>query len=242
MMLSSENKSIPEAYYALYKGLSAQISGRPAAELRPYAFFVAWSGVIALVYERFPLVLHEAKTLANALIPGIDQENPGAMWPKTSLAARSTAQPLRRAEALRLIQLCEEHTERLQAAPPLLVDNVLLVAYRQRSLERTQGALRVGFNRPCMTTETSVDPLVAEIVSPSAVLRPVYLERTCAPGHDIAHYREDQAGWSMVVHVGSYFHAYISALREAIEHALPGRYAWFHESSLHVTVRGLHED
>lgn len=242
MMLSSDNTSIPEAYYALYEGLSGQISGRPAAELRPYAFFVAWSGVIALVYERFPSVLHEAKTLATALIPGIDQENPGAKWPKTSLAARSTAQPLRPAEASQLMRLCEEHTAALRAAPPLLVDHLLLVAYQQRSLERTQGALRVGFSRPCVPSESYVDPHVAAIVGPSAASRPVYLERTCASGHDIAHYREDHPGWSMVVHVGACYDAYIAPLREAIARALPGRYAWFHDSSLHVTVRGLHEE
>ena len=54
--------------------------------LRPQTYFVAWNGVLTLVYEGFPPVLAGIKARLNEE-DGLPPENFGSRWPKTTLAA-----------------------------------------------------------------------------------------------------------------------------------------------------------
>ena len=57
------------------------------ATLIPETFFVAWNGVLTLVYEGFPPGLAGAKAaLAEQGLP-LKKENFGSKWPKTTLGA-----------------------------------------------------------------------------------------------------------------------------------------------------------
>ena len=54
-----------------------------ATELVPLSFFVAWSGVLTLVYEGFPPCLVDIKaTLTESL--AVAPEKFGSLWPKAS--------------------------------------------------------------------------------------------------------------------------------------------------------------
>ena len=87
--------------------------------LRPQTYFVAWNGVLTLVYEGFPPVLAGIKARLNeedALPP----ENFGSRWPKTTLAAlHDDAPPLSLAELTSLRALCEEHASKLSLRVPV---------------------------------------------------------------------------------------------------------------------------
>ena len=54
--------------------------------LRPQTYFVAWNGVLTLVYDGFPPVLAGIKARLNAE-DALPPENFGSRWPKTTLAA-----------------------------------------------------------------------------------------------------------------------------------------------------------
>ena len=117
--------------------LSALPPETEATELVPLSFFVAWSGVLALVYDGFPPCLVGIKaTLAQSL--AVAPEKFGSLWPKTTLAALRDDSPLSLADLQRLRDLCTEHAAGLCQEPPVTVDSVSVVAYEQRGLERVR--------------------------------------------------------------------------------------------------------
>jgi hypothetical protein len=72
-----------------------------------------------------------------------------------------------------------------------------------------------------------------------------YLQRINAPGHRASHY-EQGSGVTLVADAldevssdASNLSALLREFRGAVEKVLPGRFRWFRDDSLHVTVRGL---
>lgn len=72
-----------------------------------------------------------------------------------------------------------------------------------------------------------------------------YLNRVNAPGHRACHY-EQGSGVTLVADAlegntsdVSDLTALLLEFRSAVEKILPGRFRWFRDDSLHVTVRGL---
>ena len=208
--------------------------------LRPQTYFVAWNGVLTLVYDGFPPVLAGIKARLNeedALPP----ENFGSRWPKTTLAAlRDDAPPLSLAELTSLRALCEEHASQLSLRVP--VSSLSFVSYDQRGLESVRERSDVALGSAVDDTE----PSDAEQARVRGVLDEwsdleTYLPRVNAPGSRIGSYREaSPQGSTLVAFVGT------SELREpvaqfcsAVDALLPGRYAWLDDASWHCTVRAL---
>ena len=208
--------------------------------LRPQTYFVAWNGVLALVYAGFPPVLAGIKARLNEE-DGLPPENFGSRWPKTTLAAlQDDAPPLSLAELTSLRALCEEYASKLSLRVP--VERLSFVSYDQRGLESVR-------ERSDVVLGSAVDdsePSDAERARVRGVLDEwsdleAYLLRVNAPGSRIGSYREESpSGVTLVAFVGaSELWELVVQFRSAVDALLPGRYAWLDDASLHCTVRAL---
>ena len=122
--------------------------------LRPCAYFVAWNGVLTLVYTGFPPLLAKVKAQLNEPVHGLKPENFGSKWPKTTLGAlNDDAPPLTLDDLTSLRKLCEEHATKLTRLV-LPIETLSFVAYKQRGLEPVESRrcsdveLRSPFARP----------------------------------------------------------------------------------------------
>ena len=208
--------------------------------LWPQTYFVAWNGVLTLVYAGFPPVLAGIKARLNEE-DGLPPENFGSRWPKTTLAAlQDDAPPLSLAELTRLRALCEEHASKLSLRVP--VSSLSLVSYAQRGLESVRERSDVALG----STVDDSGPSDAEQARVRGVLDEwsdleTYLPRVNAPGSRIGSYREaSPQGSTLVAFVGaSELREVVALFRAAVDALLPGRYAWLDDASLHCTVRAL---
>ena len=208
--------------------------------LRPQTYFVAWNGVLTLVYAGFPPVLAGIKARLNEE-DGLPPENFGSRWPKTTLAAlQDDAPPLSLAELTSLRELCEEHASKLSLRVP--VSRLSFVSYDQRGLESVR-------ERSDVVLGSAVDdsePSDAEQARVRGVLDEwsdleTYLPRVNAPGSRIGSYRESSPqGSTLVAFIGaSELRELVARFCSAVDALLPGRYAWLDDASLHCTVRAL---
>ena len=208
--------------------------------LRPQTYFVAWNGVLTLVYAGFPPMLAGIKARLNEE-DGLPPENFGSRWPKTTLAAlHDDAPPLSLAELTSMRALCEEHASKLSLRVP--VSSLSFVSYDQRGLESgvTRSDVALG------STVDDAEPSDAERERVRGVLDEwsdleTYLPRVNAPGSRIGSYRESSpAGRTLVAFVGTFgLRELVAQFRSAVDALLPGRYAWLDDASLHCTVRAL---
>ena len=208
--------------------------------LRPQTYFVAWNGVLTLVYEGFPPVLAGIKARLNEE-DGLPPENFGSRWPKTTLAAlQDDAPPLSLAELTSLRALCEEHASQLSLRVP--VERLSFVSYDQRGLESVRERSDVALGSAVDDSEPSAEEQarVRGVLDEWSDLE-TYLPRVNAPGSRISSYRESSpAGQTLVAFVGaSELREVVALFRAAVDALLPGRYAWLDDESLHCTVRAL---
>jgi hypothetical protein len=117
-----------------------ELVGRTAStELRPWAFLVAWDGVLTLAYRGFPRSLVDLKQHIGHHFPELPPENPGSKWPKTTLGALAEgAPPLTLAQLRTLKRVCDECSAelRLPGTPAMPVDQLAVVVFCCASLEK----------------------------------------------------------------------------------------------------------
>ena len=208
--------------------------------LRPQTYFVAWNGVLTLVYAGFPPVLAGIKARLNEE-DGLPPENFGSRWPKTTLAAlQDDAPPLSLAELTSLRALCEEYASQLSLRVP--VSSLSFVSYDQRGLESVRERSDVALG----SAVDDAEPSAAERERVRGVLDEwsdleTYLPRVNAPGSRIGSYREESpSGVTLVAFIGtSELRELFALFQAAVDALLPGRYAWLDDASLHCTVRAL---
>ena len=191
-------------------------SDTDAAELVPVSFFVAWNGVLALVYEGFPPGLVDIKAKLTNALP-VSPEKFGSLWPKTTLAALHDESPLSLAELETLRGLCEEHAA---ALPPIALDSVSIVEYVQRGLELVRREHRQPL-RPLAAGAAAVRAAATEVERVQGVLSEwsdlrEYLPRVNAPGSLAAsrtatRARKGVAPFGCTVHVVHDAHVHVCA-------------------------------
>jgi len=225
--------------------------------LRPAAFFVAWNGVLCLVYTGFPPPLERLKTSLNSNAAlGLKTENFGSKWPKTTLGATSDeAAPLSLENLHELKKLCEQHSARLGEmsvrSMTVRVKALTITQYTQRGLEsagRTQ-TTEVALEQPAAAPGEEEGPSADERARVAKVLsewddESSYLPHVVADGSRISTYREaSPSGETLVAFLGDRYtpvlHSALAAFRAAVDEKFPGRFGWLAEESLHVTVRAL---
>ena len=215
------------------------------AELRPHrsSLFVAWNGVLCLVYDGFPPALVAIKQQLCTL--NIAPEKFGSKWPKTTLAAQVDDTLMTLAQLQTLQQLCRQHSEaiaQLDACVPVPI--VSVVDYECRGLEKLRQRTDLELSGDALGRRASPDELarVEGVLSEWSDLEG-YLSKVNAPGSRIATYREDSPQGCTCVGflqpMPEALSAELASFRQAVDAALPGRYTWLESASLHCTLRAL---
>ena len=182
-----------------------------ACKLSPCGFFIAWNGVLTLVYSGFPPSLVALKAaLSDSADCGLTPENFGSRWPKTTLGALADDAPmLTLSEFEALKALCERHgTSGLQ---PLEVCELSIVTYVARGLEAVFAPSKATVRLPPAHSSSAFGAPPAE--EHAAVVRSVlsewdepaaYLPRVNQPGSRIGSYRHTSpAGCTLVCFLAS---------------------------------------
>ena len=208
------------------------------------------------LHSGFPPALESLKAAINDAHPSLPRENPGARWPKTTLAclkdgARLTPDQLAALTALCKAESAAFHYEGDRAS--LAVTHATVAVFGCRSLERLVSARDVAFanetdaSPPTADAVARVDAIVAE---PDA---PDYWYAASRDGHREGHYRGDAVGATLVVRhrmrdaahaadqaIGlAHLQRIIDDFRARVDAIVPGMYVWFEPGSRHVTLRGL---
>ncbi|KAL0029394.1 hypothetical protein WJX77_004302 [Trebouxia sp. C0004] len=212
---------------------------------------------IGLHYRGFSPALAGLKQELNSKNPELPRENPGSKWPKTSFGALKDNQRLTPEHLSVLLKLCRIFNESLQTeAKKLLVDHLLIVIYKCRSLEKYLELLKVP-----LSSEDQLDdsmPSQQEQDNVQAVLQeadhPSYWVSASRDGNRESHYRGPALGCTLVASLGgqttftnktldhnkgTQLTEVINQFRQQVDQSLPGMYAWFDDGSLHVTIRAL---
>ncbi|BDA49980.1 hypothetical protein COCOBI_15-1080 [Coccomyxa sp. Obi] len=228
------------------------LSSTSSCVLQPHAFFVSWQGVVTLAYRGFPPALVRLKQQLDAKHPGLPKENPGSKWPKTSLGCVRDKCRLAPQQLDTLLRICREESEILRedrlASQGFLVDRAAVAVFECRSLERLVSWQEVAFSgevdmaEPEAEETERVDRIMAEAEAPD------YWFAASRDGNREGHYRGDHLGVTLAfglpleegnVEAATQIGALIGRFRQRVDAELPGMYAWFGDSSLHVTLRGV---
>lgn len=222
--------------------------------LQPIGFLVAWNGVLTLAYSGFPPSLERLKIQLSARFGTLPRENPGSLWPKTSLGALKNNQRLNLEQLQTLEKICREATEALsgagQQSTQVIVDSLALVFYECRCLERKlcQTVCKLSGeldpSEPSKREQGHVNKVLTETSDPD------YWFHASKDGHRESHYKGDSMGVTLVHELGAsssitpqhsenHLQGVIQKFCEDVESKLPGMYSWFATNSLHVTIRGL---
>lgn len=234
------------------KELIRTASQLPHCELQPSDFFLAWNGVLTLVFEGFPFPLTAIKQALNN-IPDLKNENFGSMWPKATLAATNDdSLPLTLQELKQLRALCHQYSAKLkQASTMVSVNEVCLVKYNERSLETATAITTVK-----LLETSSSKQMVSE--EEKARVRTVleewegdnidaYLDKANAPGSRASTYRTaSPSGCTVVAFLskaqntnGDELRRLMNCFRQEVDTLFPGRFSWMSTNSLHCTLRSL---
>ena len=256
-LASRGDGSPPMEGLATWSILKHMVTAETMTALTPRSFFVAWNGVVVLVYSGFtpPLARLKAQLNENASL-GLRKEGFGSKWPKTTLGALADdAPPLTNSEFVALRALCVCFGERLlqltRASVP--VTHLSVVQYTARGLEEDGRVLRLdaALRNPSADTDADGDRMASEeeVRRVDGVLSEwndldVYLPRVNAPGSRMSSYREASPSGSTLVSflepgVPDALLDSIASFRRAVDGLLPGRYRWLSSESLHCTVRAL---
>eukprot|EP01018_Ginkgo_biloba_P016589 Gb_26386 [translate_table: standard] len=221
--------------------LPALISEAQACVLRPLEFFVAWQGVLTIAYSGFPPNLCKLKKRIHLELSGLMKENPGSMWPKTSLACLKDSKTLSMSQLVQLREICREESFSFTEEHAVVVDNLSVVLYENCCLEKTFMVTEVSLKHPVDSSEPSPDEkLYARSVLDEfadANLSSYYLQ-VSTEGNRTTHYRGSKVG-STIVHFLQKPSPLLARFKARVEAAMPGMYDWFLNDSLHITVRAL---
>lgn len=221
--------------------LPALISEAEACTLRPLEFFVAWQGVLTIAYSGFPPALCKLKRGINDMFSSLPKENPGSLWPKTSLACLKDSKFLSMSQLVQLREICREENLRFSEEDAVIVDKLAVVVYQNCCLEKTLMLTEIPLRCPANSSE----PLLEEKLHIRSVLDefaddnlPSYYFQVIREGHRTTHYRDQKVG-STLVHFLHHPLRLLARFRERVEAVMPGIYDWFLDDSLHITIRAL---
>lgn len=200
--------------------------------------FIAWNGVLAIVYEGFPSQVVKLKQKIIQSYPNLPQENFGSKWPKTSVAAlkkgvQLSLEDLRRLNVILEGLDCQDLTVR--------VEELSFVLYRCKSTEKR--VFQANYPLLQCNGETTVDETQKEMVNKviaESDCADTYIHKVQLPGHDAMHYTELDESTTLVCPISDEsFIAFTLLLKAKVSKEFPNTFQWFNPTSYHITIRAL---
>jgi len=220
--------------------LRAEVERTPRCAMRAHRYVVAWNGVLALAYEGLPRPLVDLKARLQAASQAFPAENPGSLWPKTTVAALQDGVRLTPAQLEKLLDVCDQVSHDLEEREDAIdVKDLDLVVYECRSLEKriSQDTMPLddsqGLHEHVDTDEKNkVQRVVDEAKDPH------YWFHASKDGSRASHYRSCAPG-ATLVHSLKVPPKTLEEFQRRVEQAMPGLYTWFDPNSLHITLRAI---
>lgn len=239
--------------------------------LRVKECFIAFGGVLCIAFEGFPLAIDSFKSKFVSVLeasgsppPTVAKENPGSMWAKITIAARSEKSQLSVAqwEAVRLA-LAGASERCRQSQCSCVFDTISVVTFECRSLERimVKETLPIQVIYSFLDSDPGSDDCASSLLSTfsrgriAAILEDVHDEarwpqylKDCVIGkqQSIADYRENSCGSTIVSFLprgggcNESFELFIDAVESALQEAGCWElFTWLPRECLHMTIRGL---
>ncbi|KAL3701435.1 hypothetical protein R1sor_019457 [Riccia sorocarpa] len=232
---------VPRQPFSVAGVLVPIISGTQACKYEAAEYFVAWQGVVTIVYTGIPSSIVEFKRELEHNLKGVRTENPGSMWPKTTIGCLQDDKTLTLEQLKTLRNICSEESPALATTESITVDNLSIAIYENRRLEKIITEVTVPLTLPVNKSK----PLESEKAYVRSVLTEFadsnldnYHQMTSLPGHRSAHYLQPVVEATVVHHLQK-VPASLNRFRDRVDAELPGMYDWFADSSLHITIRAL---
>jgi len=222
-------------------------------KVRPEKFFVSWHGVIVLAYEGFPEPLCRIKQDLN-VCKIFKKENPGALWPKTSLAVmQGGIPPLTYGQFRTLYDICEEFSRKFNKKHTLTINSLKIVLYSTRDLNPTNRLSEKRINLAHTESPASKIPqdqinYVKNVLYPFSnpnLLEEYWKKYLCSDQNRIPYYTKTKVESTLISDLKdsdkSGIGNIIKEFKETINNnnQLRDKYEWFDSDYLHLTVRGL---
>ena len=234
--------------------LSTTLTSHTPFPLTPSHILIAWSGVLTLALHPLPPAALSLKADVEAALQSspypASRESPGSKWPKVTLAALASDDPLTGEEMAVLESLAETHKETLGALGGD-VSALSIVNFGPRSLDRGSCTIHTeslsSSTTPPGVGEERVEEHRAFVQSvwDEAEGGEAYLPLVQKGGNRGAHYTDPvEGGVTLVAYLadtdwGQDVQDAVAAFRQQVESALPGRYVWLPPDAYHVTLRGI---
>lgn len=181
---------------------------------------------------------------------GLVPEQPGSMWPKTSLGCLQDRQRLTPDQLAALLRVCRECSGELDGAAALTIDRGDVVVHQCRSLERRLSVQSVDFGggRRADGADGWPAPPPDQLARVAAVLTEPdaedYWFAASRDGNRRAHYADTHLGVTLVHFLrpsaaAAAVLAAVGRFRRAVDAVAPGMYYWFDDAALHVTLRAI---
>lgn len=211
-------------------------------------FFISWNAVPTLAYRAFNPILLKIKREIETKVPCLQPENPGSLWPKTTLGSLRDDKALSWDDTVELRQICDKFNPKLNGLT-LEIDELSIVLFHCRSLERRLSTENIPLSDPRCSQVSSpnhndevVRKHVRDVVKTmdqfSASKLVEYWPNIQKPGNRESHYRAPFIQATLVFDLKAVPDA-IRHFRKTVDQKLNGLYCWFEDKSLHMTVRAL---
>eukprot|EP00978_Attheya_sp_CCMP212_P015039 scaffold38670_cov50-Attheya_sp.AAC.5 len=218
-------------------------------KLEPKAYFVAWNGVLCLMFTGFPPSLEHLKNLLNdGSNNAWKKEGFGSKWPKVTLGFLKYGQMLSLQEFEVLQSLCQRLSKKFSDCDhetSISIQKISVVEYEQRGLERYRLRTDIALKDTGNNSTKNEVPSIEELQRTDSVYSEwndthAYLEKVNIPGEP---YRNgSKTGYTCVAFldvVNTWITKEMETLRQQIDETLPGKYEWLQKTSLHCTIRSL---
>lgn len=210
--------------------------------LQPYAFLVAWHGVLTLAFCSWPAPLAEIKKTLNEEIFTGRPEAFGSRWPKMTLAAiRDDApDPSLDASALAgIFEACDSLQSKLHELPPIQVRDLSIVSFGNRTLSKILARTDISFHATKPGVATAQPDKIVESVLKER-FDPNYISKVTANGNRVSHYENLWTETTLVAFLeDENLGKVLDEFERQVENVAPQRYQWMPRTALHLTVRSL---
>ncbi|MEW5764064.1 MAG: hypothetical protein AB1700_20050 [Bacillota bacterium] len=214
-------------------------------------FFVSYNSVLTLAYEGFSRTLLDVKRHVESAMHGVLRpENPGSKWPKTTLGCLVKNKTPRSSQIKTLRAICCDFTGQLRSLSDddrrVPIGELKVVVFGCRTLEKRLFSLGIrldaavaGDDGPPQEHVDAVQRVMAQF-APAEHQR--YYPKLKPDGRILkTYYRQPHTEATLIADVSLSGKArdLVCAFCREVDVQMPGPYAWFDESSWHLTVRAL---
>jgi hypothetical protein len=229
--------------------------------LRPRDFFIAFGGVLCVVFEGFPRCVEHLKTRLEKEAPSMIRENPGSLWAKTTIGAIGGADhPPCHDAWLRLNELCGSFRGSIRSTL-VLVPSITAVRFSNRGLSAGEclcsvpsSCVLAAFPEKALELSDGMMKKTLSVLHEAEEDPVAYFSSSLARGPTLmSHYTSFADGDTLVMplhesflmsptcnepSVNAEFFEVLRAFQLAAEAVVPSL-QWLHLTSLHCTVRGI---